>query len=83
MTPSATSYAVGVVYDADGTVINSIFGAGASDATNCQSNGVWTGFDNIHSDATIAHGVILLNGLCTNAQNQMEMMSFQVERASG
>jgi hypothetical protein len=83
MTPSATSYPVGVVYDADGTVINSIFGAGASDAMNCQNNGVWTWVDNINSDATIAHGVILLNGLCANTPNQIEMMGFQVERAFG
>jgi len=81
--PSATNDPVGVVYDADGTVINAIFGAGASDPASCQNNGVWSSVDNINSDATMAHGVILLNGLCANTPSQVEMMSFQLERAFG
>ena len=83
VTPEATSYPVGVIYDADGSVINAIFGAGASDATSCQINGVWTWVYNTNSDATIAHGVILLNGLCASIPSQIEMMSFQLERAFG
>ncbi|MGO9938455.1 MAG: hypothetical protein ACLPH3_12365 [Terracidiphilus sp.] len=81
--PMATEYPVGVIYDADGSVINAIFGAGANDATGCQNDGVWTWIDNINPDATIAHGVILLNGLCANTAGQIEMMSFQLERAFG
>ncbi len=81
--PSATSYPVGVIFDTDGTVINAVFGAGASDASSCQNNGVWSWIDSIRSDATIAHAVILLNGLCANTAKQIEMMSFQLERAFG
>jgi hypothetical protein len=57
-----------VVYDANGSVINAHFGAGASDPTSCQNNGVLTWFDNIEPDATIAHGVMILNGLCATNQ---------------
>jgi len=83
MAPSATNYPVGIVYDADGAVIDAVFGAGASAATSCENNGVWSWIDSVNSDATIAHAVILLNGLCANTANQIEMMSFQLERAFG
>ena len=83
VTPTATSFPVGVVYDADGSVINLLFGAGASDVTACQTNGVWTWTDTFNPDATFGHAIILLNGLCTATANQLEMMSYQLERAFG
>ena len=36
-----------------------------------------------HPDATIAHGVIILNGLCATNSNLVQMMNFQLERAFG
>ena len=39
--------------------------------------------DNLNPDATVAHGVILLNGLCATNANLLEMMSFELERAFG
>ncbi len=83
VTPSATNYPLAVIYDADGSVINAIFGSGASDPTACQNNGVSMWLDNINPDATIAHGVIVLNGLCATNANMLEMMSFELERAFG
>lgn len=83
VTPTAAGYPVAVVYDADGSVINTLFGAGASDATACQTNGVWTWTDSFNPNATFVHAVIVLNGLCTATANQLEMMSFQLERAFG
>ncbi|MGA3070690.1 MAG: IPT/TIG domain-containing protein, partial [Terracidiphilus sp.] len=83
VTPSATSYPLGIIYDADGSVIDAIFGAGASDPTSCQNNGVWVWIDNINPDATIAHGIILLNGLCATNSSLTEMMSYELERAFG
>lgn len=83
LTPTATGYPVGVVFDADGSVINALFGAGASDANACQNNGVLMGIDNFQPDATIAHAVIVLNGLCATTSNRLEMMSFQLVRAFG
>jgi hypothetical protein len=36
-------YPLGVIYDADGSVIDALFGAGAAKPTSCQNNGVWSG----------------------------------------
>jgi IPT/TIG domain len=81
--PAATGTPVGIVFDADGSVINAIFGSGASDPSGCQNDGVWMWLDKINADATIAHGVIILNGLCATNSNLVQMMNFQLERAFG
>ncbi len=83
VTPSATSYPLAVIYDTDGSVIDSIFGEGTSQPTSCQNNAVMEWLDNIYPDATIAHGVIVLNGLCATNANMLAMMSFELERAFG
>ncbi len=83
VTPSATSYSVGVIFDADGSVIDAIFGGKTSEENSCENNGVFFWLDNVNPDATFAHGVIVLNGLCATDANKLKMMSFQVERAFG
>jgi len=83
VTPSATNYPVAVIYDADGSVIDAIYGADASEPDACQNNGVYVWLDNFNPDATFAHGVILLNGLCATNAAMLEMMTFEVERAFG
>jgi len=83
VTPSATSYPLGIIFDADGSVINALFGTGASSPTSCQDNGVWLWLDNLNPDATIAHGIILLNGLCATNASLLQMMSYEIERAFG
>ena len=37
VTPAATGYPLTIVYDADGSVIDSLFGAGSSDPTSCRT----------------------------------------------
>jgi hypothetical protein len=83
VTPTATSYPLAVIYDADGSIINAVYGAGASTPESCQLNGVFVWMDNVQPDATAAHGVILLNGLCATSANLVEMMSYELERAFG
>lgn len=83
VTTDATTFPLAVIYDADGSIIDSLFGAGASDPTSCQNNGVWNWLDNIQPDATIAHAVILLNGLCATNANLIAMMQYELERAFG
>ncbi|MGA8090149.1 MAG: IPT/TIG domain-containing protein [Terracidiphilus sp.] len=83
VTPAATRYPLAVIYDADGSVINGLFGAGSSDPTSCQNNGVLTWLDSIWPDATIGHAVILLNGLCATNSNLDAMMQYELERAFG
>ena len=81
--PSATSFPLAVIYDADGSVIDAVFGATASRPTSCQNNGVFVWTDNLNPDATVAHAIILLNGLCATNANLIEMMSYEIERAFG
>jgi hypothetical protein len=83
VTPSATSYPLGIIFDSDGSVINALFGAGVSQQNRCQNNGVYVWLDNVNPDATIAHAIILLNGLCATNANMLQMMSFELERAFG
>ena len=80
---SATSFPLGIVFDNDGSVIDTVFGAGASDPSSCQSNGVVIWTDSILPDATIAHAIMVLNGRCTASAQQLQMMSFLIERAFG
>ena len=81
--PAATNYPIAVIYDADGSVIDAIFGATTSQPDACQNNGVYVWLDNFNTNATFAHGVIVLNGLCATNANMIEMMSFELERAFG
>ncbi len=81
--PSATGFPLGVIFDADGSVIDTIFGAGVSEQNSCENNGVFFWLDNVNPDATIAHAVIVLNGLCATDAAHIEMMSFELERAFG
>ena len=83
VTPSATGYPLGIIFDADGLVIDAIFGKGVSSQNSCQINGVYVWLDNVNPDATIAHGLIVLNGLCASNANLLQMMSFELERAFG
>lgn len=83
VTPSATNYPLGIIYDADGSVIDAIFGSGTSKPDTCQNNGVYVWLDTINPDATIAHAVIVLNGLCATTPDLLTMMSFELERAFG
>lgn len=82
-TPSATNYPVAVIYDADGSVINALYGPTASAAGACQDNSVFVWADNFNPNATFAHAVIVLNGLCATSAPLLDMMSFELERAFG
>jgi hypothetical protein len=39
--------------------------------------------DNLNPDATIAHALLILNGLCATNANMLKMMSYELERAFG
>lgn len=81
--PSATNDPVGVIYDADGSVIDALFGAGTSEPGARQNNSVYVWLHNITPDAIAMHGIIILNGRCATSPGLLEMMSFLVERAFG
>ena len=83
VTPSATNIPIAVIFDADGSVIDALEGTGASTPTNCTQNGVLVWIDNLNPNATLAHGVIVLNGRCATTTALLNMMAFQLERAFG
>jgi hypothetical protein len=83
VTPSATGTPVAVIFDSDGSVIDALEGAGASEPYNCALNGPLVWIDNMNPNATLAHGVIVLNGLCATSPSLLETMSYQLERAFG
>ncbi len=83
VTPGATGYPLGVIFDADGAVLDAILGEGSSDPDTCQNNGVTVWMDNLNPDATVAHGIMVLNGRCATNANLLAMMSYELERAFG
>jgi hypothetical protein len=83
VTPSATGLPVSVIFDADGSVLNTLFGQYTSDPSSCESSAVTVWWDNLNTDTTIAHAVMILNGLCTNTSERMSMMKFALERGWG
>jgi hypothetical protein len=83
VTPSATSFPLGIIFDADGSVIDALYGAAVSEQNSCQNNGVYVWLDNMNLDGSMAHGIILLNGLCATNANLLAMMSFELERDFG
>lgn len=80
---TATNKPLGIIFDYDGSVINAFFGAGASAASDCRDNGVMTIVDNIAADGTIAHALMLLNGLCAGNYGQLAVLQYQMVRAFG
>jgi len=80
---SASNYPLAIIFDADGAVIDALYGAYASEPDNCSLNGVFVWMDGIRTDATISHAAILLNGRCTGSSALLQMMNFNLERAFG
>jgi hypothetical protein len=83
VTPNSTGTPIAVLFDSDGSVINALEGQGASTPTDCELNGLLFWIDNMNMNATLAHGVIVLNGLCATTSSKLAMMSYQLQRAFG
>ncbi len=79
----ATSFPLGIIFDADGAVIDALFGTGASDPDDCIDSGAMSIVDNFATNGTIAHALILINGRCTGTPAQLEQIEFQLIRAFG
>jgi hypothetical protein len=80
---SYTAKPIAVVYDEDGSVINTFLGPGASDPADCQQDGVFTFVDNLTPAGNIAHALILVNGLCATNDTQIAVLKYQIIRAFG
>lgn len=80
--PTATNKPVAVVFDQTGAVIDSKYGTGASSPLACENNGVLASVDNVTTSGTIAHALILVNGLCITSANPVNL-EYQLIRAFG
>ncbi len=81
--PTATNEPVGVVYDADGSVIDAMYGTGASSNLVCENDGVIVQVDNLAVTGNIVHALVLVNGLCATTASQIATLQYELIRAFG
>ena len=75
---------VAVLYDTDGSVTDLLLGAGASNPVACRQNAVTESVDDIQTDGSIHHALLLLNGRCVGTTAaQLTQMQYQLTRAFG
>ena len=84
MVANASAVPIVVVYDADGSVTDTLLGVGASDPSGCEQGGVTETVDAFDPAGYILHAVIVLNGRCTGtAPEQQLQLQYQLERVFG
>ncbi len=81
--PTAVSTPVGIVYDYDGSVTNALLGQGAGDPINCFSDAVFGGLDNLGTNATFLHALIVINGNCAQTSTQLPDVEYHLVRVLG
>ncbi len=75
---------VAIVYDADGAVMDSLLGVGASDPITCWRSGVMVQVDKLATDGTIAHALVLVNGRCVGSSTaELQELQYRLIRAFG
>ena len=80
---SAIGTPIGIIYDADGSVLDALEGRGASDPISCNVSGVTTLVDNFSSDATIAHALMVVNGRCATDAPHIALLQYELLRGFG
>lgn len=84
---SSTNYAakqIAVVFDADGSITDTLLGTGASAPANCRQNAVTESVDLFVQPGRIAHALLIVNGLCTGpAPEQQLQLRYQLMRMFG
>ncbi len=81
--PTALTKPVAVIFDADGSVINDIDGADASDPDNCTQNGVLEWVDSFAVTGNLQHAVIVINGRCATSTALDGLLKYELVRAFG
>jgi hypothetical protein len=75
---------IAIVYDTDGSVIDTLLGSGASSPSSCRQNGVVESVDGLDPMGTIDHAVLILNGRCVGSTaGQLSQMQYQLMRKFG
>jgi hypothetical protein len=73
-----------IIYDTDGSVIDTLLGSGASSPSGCRQNGVVEDVDGLDPAGTIDHAILILNGRCVGANaDQLKQMQYQLMREFG
>jgi len=80
---TATGTPIGIVYDYDGSVTNALLGSGAGDPSQCFSNAAFGGNDSYGSLATYQHGLIVINGQCSQQSSQLADVEYRLVRVIG
>ncbi len=80
---SATNKPVAVILDADGSVIDDIYGPTASDPAECTQNGVLSGVDGLSTAGNITHAFIVINGRCATTSDGNALILYELVRAWG
>ena len=86
--PTATAEPVAVIFDADGSVIDDIYGTdaqgkSASDPSQCTQTGVYSTVDSFSTAGNIAHALILVNGRCATSSALNGLLEYELVRAFG
>ncbi|WP_446745583.1 IPT/TIG domain-containing protein [Silvibacterium acidisoli] len=81
--PADTARPVAVIYDADGSVIDALYGQGASNAARCDQNGVMVTVDNFSTAGNIVHATMIVNGLCSTTAAGLAVLPYQLVRGFG
>ncbi len=80
---TATGTPLGIIYDADGSVLDALQGQGASDPDSCNVNAVTTLVDNFSTSAKIAHALMIVNGLCAADADHIALLQYELLRGFG
>jgi hypothetical protein len=81
--PSAVNLPVAIVYDADGAVTDALLGQGAGSASACFDNAAYGGVDSFSADAHLQHALVILNGMCAQASQQLPDLEYRLIRVLG
>ena len=79
--PSAVNMPVGIVYDEDGQVTETLLGTGSSG--DCLNNAVYGGLDNFAANGTFSHALVILNGMCVQDSSQLTDFEYRLVRVLG
>jgi len=79
---SATDKPLAIVYDYDGSVIDTLLGDDASDPMACNGNGVELFVDSLATDGTVAHALMIVNGRCATP-DKTSLLQYLILRAFG
>ena len=79
--PSAVGTPVGIVYDLDGQVTETLLGTGSS--ADCVNNAVYGGLDAFTTGGNFAHALVILNGLCAQDPALLSDFEYRLVRVLG